>query len=158
ILVSHGGRLVVAYTGTDGALNVFSSPDGDFHGDANQDDKHVLGQHTSFAPSIASFDARLFIGWTGDDAKLNWAEVLNFGSGGLAAKTVSTDSSADGVSLLGFGDKFIVSWRGFGNTNVNHAWLHVDQLDALRGTSGHPFPSGQKTITSEQSNHTPTVA
>jgi hypothetical protein len=160
MLVAHKGRLVVAFTGeSPGELNVFSSPDGNFHGDANLDNKVVLGQLSNHAPAIASYNGKLNIGWTGTGAaQLNWAEVGDFGASGLQNQTVINDTSDDGVGLLGLSTTFIVSWRGSGNENLNVAGLNVDQVAALAGQTNVDFPVGAKTTLSDVSAHTPTFA
>jgi hypothetical protein len=73
------GRLYLAWTGTDGRLNVICSADG-----AHFTNKVTLGDTSHTGPTLAAFNGRLYLGWTGTDGHLN------------------VESSANG---MGFGNK-----------------------------------------------------
>lgn len=69
-LVSHGGRLWVAWTGTDRRLNVMSSVDG-----TRFDHKIVLDERSLAQPTLAVHNGRLVIGWTGGRREINVATL-----------------------------------------------------------------------------------
>jgi hypothetical protein len=69
-LMSHGGRLWVAWTGTDRRLNIMSSADG-----SNFDRKFVLDERSSAQPALAVHNGRLVIGWTGGGKEVNVATL-----------------------------------------------------------------------------------
>jgi hypothetical protein len=71
-LLSHGGRLWIAWAGTDRRLNVMSSPDG-----VSFDHKVVLDERTSAQPALAVHNGRLAVAWTGGGNRINVA-VLAF--------------------------------------------------------------------------------
>ena len=168
----HQGRLVVAYTGEGpGELNVFSSPDGNFQGDANLDQKFVLGQQSQFAPGLASFNDSLYIAWTGfpggvlglgTNPDLNLAVIGDFGQSGFVkqatAHTLNLDSD-DGPALIGFGSQLIMSWRGSGNTFLNYNTFDQSQLD--QDFASGDITHGGQTITLSKAyntDHTPVIA
>ena len=65
-LASFGGDLDIAWTGTDGRLNVESSSDGTTFGN-----QVILNQTSNAGPALASFGGDLDIAWTGTDGRLN---------------------------------------------------------------------------------------
>jgi len=69
-ILSHGGRLWVAWTGTDRHLNLMSSPDG-----VTFDYKVVLDERSSGQPALGEHNGRLVIAWTGGGNKLNLATL-----------------------------------------------------------------------------------
>lgn len=69
-LVSHGGRLWVAWAGTDRRLNLMSSPDG-----FSFDHKVVLEERSSAQPALAVHNGRLVIAWTGGGNRINVATL-----------------------------------------------------------------------------------
>ncbi len=69
-LVSHAGRLWLAWTGTDRRLNVMSSPDGVSFGQ-----KMVLDERSSTQPALAVHNGRLVIAWTGGGNRINVATL-----------------------------------------------------------------------------------
>ena len=69
-LLSHAGRLWLAWTGTDRRLNVMSSPDG-----VTFDQKVTLDERSTTAPSLTVHNGRLVIGWTGGGSKINVATL-----------------------------------------------------------------------------------
>ena len=69
-LVSHGGRLWVAWTGSDRRLNVMSSRDGmTFH------QRVVLDERSSVQPALAVHDDRLVMAWAGGGNRINLATL-----------------------------------------------------------------------------------
>lgn len=69
-LVSHGGRVWLAWTGGDRRLNVMSSTDG-----VSFDRKVVIDERSSAQPALAVHNGRLLIAWTGGGNKLNIATL-----------------------------------------------------------------------------------
>jgi hypothetical protein len=77
-------QLYVSWTGTDNGLNVMSSPDGVTWDEAT----HVrLAQKTQFAPSLAVFNGKLYLGFTAE--------------GGSTPNALSLLSSSDGLTFGG---------------------------------------------------------
>jgi alpha-tubulin suppressor-like RCC1 family protein len=164
-------HLVLAFAGTDNQVNIASTTNA--NGDFSQATIFQLGQQTNHAPSITSFAGKLYIGWTDTNGShLNWAEVANLGLGVPAPSlqnqvTLNMEASDDGVFLLGFGDKFIVSWVGSGNTGINYAALTPQQVATFRGNTSLPSsgPGAKETTivnggsgASLQTKFTPTFA
>lgn len=71
-LLSHAGRLWVAWAGSDGRVNLMGSPDG-----VTFDYKVVLDERTAAQPSLAVHDGRLALAWTGGGNRINVA-MLTF--------------------------------------------------------------------------------
>ncbi|HWC11819.1 MAG TPA: hypothetical protein VG455_11410 [Acidimicrobiales bacterium] len=69
-LVSHAGRVWVAWTGRDRRLNVMSSADG-----VSFDHKAVLDERSSAQPALAVHDGRVVIAWVGGGNKINVATL-----------------------------------------------------------------------------------
>ena len=69
-LVSHAGRVWVAWAGSDRQLNVMSSSDG-----VSFDHKVVLDERSSAQPALAVHDDRLLIAWTGGGNRINVATL-----------------------------------------------------------------------------------
>ncbi len=69
-LVSHGGRLWLAWTGTDRHINLASSQDG-----STFDQKTVLNERSAAQPALAVHNGRLVVAWTGGGNKINVATV-----------------------------------------------------------------------------------
>jgi hypothetical protein len=67
-LLSHGGRLWVAWAGSDRRVNLMSSSDG-----VTFDHKVTLSERTSCQPALAVHDGRLVVSWTGGGNKINVA-------------------------------------------------------------------------------------
>ena len=69
-LASHGGRVWVAWTGSDRRLNVMSSPDGAYF-----DQKLVLDERSLAPPALVVHNGRLLIAWTGGGNRINVATL-----------------------------------------------------------------------------------
>jgi hypothetical protein len=69
-LVSHTGRLWVAWVGTDRRINLMSSADG-----VTFDQKVVLDERSSAQPALTVHGGRLVLSWTGGGNKINVATV-----------------------------------------------------------------------------------
>ncbi|HEX4334863.1 MAG TPA: hypothetical protein VH062_03055 [Polyangiaceae bacterium] len=167
-LVAYKDRLVVSYTGEgDGNLNIFSSLDGTFQGDANNslNQKVVLDAISKHAPAVASFNGKLYIAWTGfpggflglgTNPALNVGVIDGFGGNGILGQ-VTTEASDDGPGLIGFGDKLLLSWVGSGNDNLNYATFTSTQIDG--DIAGGTLHATKTTLNDNYvSDHTPTIA
>jgi hypothetical protein len=69
-LISHGGRLWLAWTGTDRRVNLMSSSDGILF-----DHKVVLNERTSSQPALAVHNGRLVLAWSGGGDRINVATL-----------------------------------------------------------------------------------
>jgi|GEM_PF-4318463 len=69
-LVSHNGRVWMAWTGSDRRINLMSSVDG-----TTFDQKVVLDERTSAQPALVSHNGRLVLAWTGGGDKVNIATL-----------------------------------------------------------------------------------
>jgi len=65
-IANFNGKIYIAWTGTDGRLNVESSSDGTTFGN-----QVILNQTSNAGPALASFGGDLDIAWTGTDGRLN---------------------------------------------------------------------------------------
>lgn len=65
-LAFYNNSLYLAWTGTDGQLNVISSSDG-----TTWTNQVTLGQHSNTAPALIASSNSLSLVWTGTDGKLN---------------------------------------------------------------------------------------
>ncbi len=116
------GRLYVAWTGTDGRLNVISSADG-----VNFANKVILANTSHVGPALAVFNGRLYLGWTDTNGYLNVASSAN----GTSFSTKVTLSDMSDLSLGGkdvdlspalaaFDGRLYIAWTGF-HTHLNVA-------------------------------------
>ncbi len=69
-MVSHNGRVWMAWTGSDRRINLMSSVDG-----TTFDQKVVLDERTSAQPALVSHNGRLVLAWTGGGDKVNIATL-----------------------------------------------------------------------------------
>jgi hypothetical protein len=157
-IVACQNRLWVGFT-SEGSNNliIFSSSDGNFHGDAQLDNLVNLGQQTPMALALACFQGGLYVAWTGQSNQQLNVAPLTPTNDALQTILTFTDTSDDGPGLLGFGDKLILSWRGSGNENINWSSLTAAQLAQLEQQSGDKTLPNKTTIT-ETTDHTPTFA
>ena len=68
-LASSGGHLYLAWTGTDGHVNILADPQGP------HDAPLRLDETTLFAPALCSHQDRLILAWPGNDGHLNLARL-----------------------------------------------------------------------------------
>jgi hypothetical protein len=69
-LVSHAGRLWLAWAGTDRRINIMSSADG-----VRFDQKFTLDERTGVQPSLAVHGGRLVVAWAGGGDRINVATL-----------------------------------------------------------------------------------
>lgn len=121
-LVALGDRLLVlAWTGTDRTINVMTSPDGrTFSG------KSTLAGSTGPHGPALSYDGvgdRLFLAWTGDDAKVRVRIASGVGSPSFGIATVLGESSPFAPALAFGGGRLYLAWVGTDpNRSLNVAW------------------------------------
>ena len=137
-------HLVMAWTGTDGRLNVMASVDGRAFGG-----KVTLAETGSDGPALAVGNGKLFLGWAGTDFPNHHLNVIS-----------STD-------LHNFGDKVTIGETSpyapalaFGNGRLFIAWAGTDfpkhHLNVMSSTDGRNF--GNKVTLGETSGAAPSLA
>jgi hypothetical protein len=103
------GRLYLAWTGTDGHLNVICSADG-----VHFTNKVTLPDTSHSGPTLAAFNGRLYLGWTGTNGQVN------------------IESSADGMS---FSNKITYSLYSY----ISSGGHQVDLSPALAAFGGRLY-------------------
>jgi hypothetical protein len=138
-IVEFGGQFYLAWTGTNGGLNVSCSTDGGAtFGEPFETQKAMGG------PSLASLNGDLYMAWTGSDNKLNIAQLAISGSTvtGFTRQVTWTDqSSTNGPSLASFNGNLYIAWTGENAGNVYVASAPNGGM-AFDG----PGPSTQKSL------------
>jgi hypothetical protein len=110
-LAVFGGRLYLAFTGTDHRLNVECSTDGKgFH------NKVTLGDKSNTGPTLAAFGGRLYLAFTGTDGHINVESSAN----GMRFSNHVTlnDSSFFSPSLAAYRGRLYLAFTGT-NTALN---------------------------------------
>jgi hypothetical protein len=114
------GRLYLAWTGTDGRLNVISSADG-----VHFANKVTLADTSRTGPALAAFNGRLYLGFTGLDGRLNVESSANGVTFGNKVTLNETSFLVFGKhvvelspALASFGGRLFISWTGT-NTHLN---------------------------------------
>jgi hypothetical protein len=131
-IVEFGEQLYLAWTGTDGALNVSCSTD---FGNPFTTQKAMGG------PSLASLNGNLYIAWTGSDKNLNIAQLVISGSTvtGFTGQVPVGQSSKNGPSLASFNGNLYIAWTGENNDNLCVAYAPNGGM-----VFDGPLPSTQK--------------
>lgn len=126
-LASHDGWLHLAWTGSDGRLNVMTSADGvSFGGKATLRHRssrtESSGEHSRtvlLAPALVATPRGVFIGWTGTDRQLN---VLLLGRPD-DSNAIIPERSPHGPALTTRGGDLVLAWTGSDRRlNVIHAY------------------------------------
>jgi hypothetical protein len=96
----------VAWTGTNGFLNVITSSD-----------KVTIHQSSGFAPALSDFDKcvgahtlKRYLAWTGTDGRLNVISSVN--GRDFRERVALVDTSSAGPALAEFGSKLYLAWTG----------------------------------------------
>src|SRR5262249_41068444 len=119
-LAAFGGRLYLAWTGTDSHLNVESSTNGMMFSR-----KVTLGETSHASPALAAFGGRLYLASTGTNTALNVESskdgmtfsnkvTLNETSGAAPALTV------ENPAVKGQSARLVIGWTGTGNEKINY--------------------------------------
>ena len=139
-IVEFGGQFYLAWTGTNGGLNVSCSTDGGATFGQPFETQKAMGM-----PSLASLNGDLYIAWTGSDNKLNIAQLVINGSTvtDFANQLPVGQSSDNGPSLVSFNGDLYIAWTG----------EHVGNLYVASAPNGGmvfdgPGPSTQKSASS----------
>jgi hypothetical protein len=107
-LTTFDGRLYLAWTGTDGRLNVARASDG-----LHFEDKVTLSERSRelAAPPLTAFDGKLYLAWTGVDQHLN---VMSSSDGRSfdSKVTLGERSLVGGPALAVYGGKLYLAWTG----------------------------------------------
>lgn len=124
-LVSHGGRLYLAWTGVGNhRLNVAKvvvTDQGAATRIAGIDEKRMLSDTSEEAPAITSHRDRLYLAWTGlGEGRLNLA-VSDDNGVTFAGKRIFNETSECGPSVTSHANSLFLGWRGSGNENLNVA-------------------------------------
>jgi hypothetical protein len=108
------GRLYLAWTGTDGQLNVICSTDG-----VHFNNKVTLSDTSQVGPTLAAFNGRLYLGWTGLDGHLNVessADGMTFSNkvtlGETSVVTAGNQTQALSPALASFRGRLYIAWTG----------------------------------------------
>lgn len=101
LAVARQGRFV-AWTGTDGRLNVGGA---DLPGSGHT----VLPERSANPPALAPWGDELALAWTGTDRRLNvaWTQGGTFGG-----PLTLDETSMSGPALAGAGDELALAWTG----------------------------------------------
>lgn len=104
--------LVVAWTGTDGNINVMQSRDGIEWGT-----KVVLDEATKNAPTLADYDGRYYVAWTG----LNEGDIYTMRSrDGVdwTTKIKLDERSSAAPSLAVYNERLYLGWVGLSEGDI----------------------------------------
>jgi hypothetical protein len=145
-LAVFNGRAYMAWTGTDGQLNVVSTADG------VHIEKVTLADTSRTGPALAAFNGRLYLGWTGLDGRLNVessADGMTLGNKVTLPETSYIVSGKQVVelspALASFGGRLYIAWTG---TNMH--------LNVESSADGMRF--GNKVTLGETSDAAPALA
>jgi hypothetical protein len=121
------GRLFIAWKGSgNDNLNVAPVDFADFGGDFEIRgivNKKILGDTSSKAPALASFDQKLFIAWKGsgnDNLNLMYSDTQG-DSFRTDLKHISEETSDAAPALATHRGKLFIAWKGSGNDALNSA-------------------------------------
>ncbi|KAF8858472.1 hypothetical protein BDZ45DRAFT_673919 [Acephala macrosclerotiorum] len=107
----NDNRLAVAFLGTDGQINVNSSPNG-LLWDSNTR-LLVPGQHSNLSPGLAfNSNGTTYLGWVGTDSNINIMQTSSAALDGWEFRKRTLDQSNTGVSLAFSNGMLIVAWTG----------------------------------------------
>jgi hypothetical protein len=104
-------RLYLAWTDTNGHLNVISSADG-----VHFTSKVTLADTSNTGPTLAAFDGRLYLGWTGTNGHLNVESSANGTT--FSNKVILSDTSDLSPALATFDGRLYLAWTGT-NSQLN---------------------------------------
>lgn len=109
------GRLFVAWTGTDGRLNLISSTNGRDFGN-----KVTLSEMSNTAPALTDFRGKIYIAWRGTDGRLN---VMSSTNGRDFGEKVTLGETSDlAPTLEVFNSSLHIAWTGTdGRLNVMYS-------------------------------------
>jgi hypothetical protein len=145
-LAVFNGRAYMAWTGTNGQLNVVSTADG------VHIEKVTLPDTSRTGPTLAAFNGRLYLGWTGLDGRLNVessANGMTFGNKVTLPETSYIVSGKQVVelspALASFGGRLYIAWTG---TNMH---LNVE-------SSANGMTFGNKVTLGDTSDAAPALA
>ena len=123
-LCVHNNTLYIAWTGTNGLLNVAVI---NLQGSrvSGFSDKVTLSEMSTQSPALASVNGRLYIGWRGDGN-----DNLNVASSGDNGKTfgnkyTSNEASKDAPVLCSHNNGLFIAWKGVGNLQLNVASVNL---------------------------------
>lgn len=112
-IVSHEGKLFIAWTDSDNKLNLmFSENNGaSFHG------KKTFEDISPYAPALVSHGKHLFMAWTGEDDRPNVAKIAfwantagGFGIEDLQNKINIRRTSKQAPALASYNGRLFLSW------------------------------------------------
>ncbi len=107
-IAQFNGKTFLAFTGTNGFLNVESSSDGVHFG--NKVTLPDNSSSTQISPALAAFDGRLYIAWTGGFNELNIessSDGVHFGN-----KVTLSETSKAAPTLAAFNGRLYLGWTG----------------------------------------------
>jgi hypothetical protein len=147
-LAAFNGALYVAWTGTDSNhhINIASSTDGVHFG--NQVTPFASeGNNTGFAPALAVFHGRLYVGWTGTDSNhhinvASSADGIHFGN--QVTPFLGSNNTVNAPALGTFASSsqpngaLVVGWSG---TDPNHTLNFSSSADGINFLAPVPFGS-----------------
>ena len=113
------GKIYIAWTGTNGDLNVESSSNGRTFGN-----KVTLPETSNAGPALASFDGRLDIAWTGTDGRLN--DESSSDGKSFGRKVTLPETSNAGPALASFGGRLDIAWTGTDSSIIEGGDLNVE--------------------------------
>jgi hypothetical protein len=130
-ILELGEQLYLAWTGTDGALNVSCSTDGGATFGKPYTTQKAIGGYDAGGPSLASLNGNLYIAWTGTDKSLNVAQVVITGSTvtGFTRQVTLDQSSKQGPSLASFNGNLYIAWTGENDGNLYVAYAPNGGMD-----------------------------
>jgi hypothetical protein len=119
-LICGAGRLMLAWTGTDGRLNFQFSGDG-----KNWFGKKTLSERCPTEPSLSYYNGKFFLLWNGTDRerRLNLMAFDKDGNQVLTKKTYSESSNYRPALVFDGDGRGRFSWVGRGNLQINEALL-----------------------------------
>ena len=149
-LTEHNGHLVVARVGsthpTERKINLTT-----FDETGGWTANRILGEQSTAAPALASFDGKLFMAWAGKHNPWPLCVTYSEDLGKTWADTyVSPDHCPDGPHLLVYSRKLYYTWTG-----------RVDRTINIFGSrDAHPWdeePQNQRKIVRTESLHSPVL-
>jgi hypothetical protein len=116
-----GGRLYLAWTGTDGHINVVSSSNGRAFADT---DRVTLPDTSTAGPAVAADESTVYLAWVGADGHLVVGRTIAAGFARMGGVVTGTPAAAmagtsdASVALAVGGGRLVVAWRG-GDQRIN---------------------------------------
>jgi hypothetical protein len=148
-LAVGGGRVVVAFRDADQRIGVMWAATSATT--FAERDRVTLPEQTPFGPALAFVEGRLLLSWTGNDGRLNLAEVAP--DGALAGKRTLDERSAAGPALVGRRSS------GAAAPDLHLFWSGTDdrtRLNVITADDGAAFAA--KLTFDDQTSQRPAVA